>query len=52
MNQVLEEEEEKFREILQRAPIGQNIVVVKRIVVIPRRNMKNIGHIQGQVKNK
>lgn len=37
VNQVLEEEEE-FGEILRRAPIGQNVVVVERIVVIPRRN--------------
>ena len=51
MNQVLEEEEEEFREILRRAPIGQNVVVVKRIVVIPRRNRQNLGHIQGKINN-
>ena len=51
VNQVLEEEEEEFGEILQRAPIGQNVVVIERIVVILRRNRKNLGHIQGQVNN-
>ena len=49
MNQVLEEQEE-FEEILRRAPIGHN-VIIERIVVIPRRNKKNLGHIQNQVNN-
>ena len=50
VNQVLEEEEE-FGEILQRAPIGHNVVVIEIIVVIPRRNKKNLDHIQSQVNN-
>ena len=50
VNKVLEEEEE-FGKILRRAPIGHNVVVIERIVVIPRRKRQNLGHIQNQVNN-
>lgn len=49
VHQVLVEEG-KFGDLLTRVPIGQEVIVIERIIVIPRCNRQNFQHIQDQLE--
>lgn len=49
VHQVLVEEG-KFGDRLRREPTGQEVIVIERIIVIPRRNRQNFQHIQDQLE--